>query len=144
MKRRTLLRSAVVGGTGVALAGCLGFGGGGGGSNVEISGVGIRNSDNTSHTADVTITRNGDQIHQETYELESNGSDSISDLPSGSANYEITVELGNGNSETFIPGELTQQSCVSMEIDIIAGEPTQRASACEGGNLGNQSGNQSG
>jgi hypothetical protein len=140
MKRRTLLRSAVVGGTGVVLAGCLGFGGGGGGNSIEISDVGIRNSDDTSHTADVTITRNGDQVHQETYELESNGSTTIGDLPEGSGTYEVTVEIGEV-SNTFTPAETTQQSCISFDIEIISGpQILQSATACESGNLGNQSG----
>jgi hypothetical protein len=135
MKRRTFLRSAAVGGTGVALGGCLGFGGDGG-SSVEISSIELLNSDTQAHTADVTVEESGDTVHDDSYDLEADGgSTTIEDIPEDSGDYLIRVELQDSDAEVFeqSPAELTEADCISHEIEILSGDPptiTQDATAC--------------
>jgi hypothetical protein len=139
MKRRTFLRSAAVGGTGVALGGCLGFGGDGGNS-VEINSIEVLNSDSQTHTADVTVEESGDTVHDDSYDLEADGgSTTISDLPDGSGDYLVRVELQDSEAEVFeeSPAELTEADCISQKIEILSGDPptiTQKASECSNTN----------
>ena len=143
MQRRTFLHSAAVGGTGVALGGCLGFGGDDGGNDIEVNSIKLINSAEQALTADIRVERGGDTVHEDTYELDTGGSTTIGDLPEDSGEYLVRVELQNSDAEVFeeSPGELTEANCISLDIEIFAGDPPtirQDASQCDA--TGNESG----
>jgi hypothetical protein len=140
----------VVGGTGLALGGCLGLGGDGGNS-VEISDIDLINSAEQAQTADVTVEQGGDTVHDDTYELDVDQSITIDDLPEDSGEYLVRVELQDSDAEVFeqSPSGLTEADCISLDIEIFAGNPptiNQRATECgnESGNESDGSGNESG
>lgn len=126
MKRRTYLRSTVVGATGVALAGCIG----GSDPEIEITQVALSNSDGQERTVELEIEFDGDTIHDGSHDLSASegpdddgGSAVVDDLPDEEGEYEIEATLAGGDldAHTSTPAEDTEADCLAIEIEVLPG-----------------------
>lgn len=120
MNRRTFLRSALVGGGGIGLAGCLGSGG----NPIQIAYIDIVNSGDQQRSLVVEVLFDGDSVVDETYVLSGGErADRIeSELPDEAGKYEITVNPAEVPAETFVPGSQTEAECGWLEYEILGPE----------------------